>query len=43
MNYIQKKLEKIRSKRSLHEYGFTIKEFDVPPYGRVEYAQWLHP
>lgn len=24
-------------------YGFEIKDFDVGGYGRVEYAQWLHP
>ena len=43
MNFIQRKLEKIRSKRSLHEYGWAIKQFNVPPFGVIEYAQWLHP
>jgi len=24
-------------------YGYTIRTFELPRYGRVEYAQWLHP
>lgn len=24
-------------------YGFTVRVFDLPHEGRVEYAQWLHP
>lgn len=24
-------------------YGYRIKQFEVRPYGTVEYAQWLHP
>ena len=43
MNFIKKKIEKIKSKRSLHEYGFRIKQFDISHIGMVEYAQWLHP
>ena len=27
----------------VHEYGFNVVGFDLPEYGRIEYAQWLHP
>lgn len=39
----RKKIEKLKSKRSLHDYGFQIKLFDLAKEGKVEYAQWLHP
>jgi len=32
-----------RKPHHIHEYGFTIAGFDLPEYGRIEYAQWLHP
>jgi FkbM family methyltransferase len=41
--YIRKKIERFNTKRHLHEYGFKIKQFQVEPYGLIEYAQWLHP
>jgi len=43
MNFITKKIEKIKSKKSLHEYGWEVKQFNLHPYGLVEYAQWMHP
>lgn len=32
-----------RKPHRIHEYGFNIVGFDLPEFGRVEYAQWLHP
>lgn len=43
LNLIKKKIEKLKSKRSLHEYGFQFKSFHLPQDGAVDYAQWLHP
>ena len=43
LDTIRKKIEKVRSKRSLHEYGFEIKTFHLEKEGDVEYARWLHP
>lgn len=40
---IRKKIEKVKSKKSLHDYGFQIKSFDLIKEGKVEYARWLHP
>jgi FkbM family methyltransferase len=40
---IKKKIEKLKSKRSLHDYGFQVKSFDLAKEGKVEYARWLHP
>jgi FkbM family methyltransferase len=43
LDYIKKKIEKIKSKRSLHEYGYDLKTFHLEDEGKIEYAQWLHP
>lgn len=43
IDLVKKKIEKLKSKRSLHDYGFQIKTFDLKQDGKVEYAQWLHP
>ena len=43
LNFIKKKIEKMKSKRSLNEYGFQVKSFDLIDDGKVDYAQWLHP
>jgi FkbM family methyltransferase len=43
LGFIKKKVEKIKSKRSLQQYGWKINRFDVSPFGKVDYAQWLHP
>jgi FkbM family methyltransferase len=32
-----------RKPKHIHEYGFNIVGFDLPEYGKIEYAQWLHP
>jgi FkbM family methyltransferase len=40
---IRKKIEKVKSKKSLHDYGFQVKSFDLLKEGKVEYARWLHP
>jgi FkbM family methyltransferase len=39
----KKKIEKIKSKSSLHDYGFKVKTFDLQKDGKIEYAQWQHP
>jgi len=42
-NIFRRKIEKIKSKVSLHDYGFEVKSFDLESDGKVEYARWLHP
>jgi FkbM family methyltransferase len=39
----RKKIEKIKSKSSLHDYGFELKEFHLQSEGIITYARWLHP
>lgn len=41
--YFRKKINKIKSKSSTHDYGFVIKTFDLEQDGKIEYAQWQHP
>jgi FkbM family methyltransferase len=43
IDLISKKIDKVRSKRSLHDYGYQLKTFDLSQEGKVEYAQWQHP
>jgi FkbM family methyltransferase len=43
INYIRRKIAKARLKNSFKEYGYTISEFNLPEFGKVEYAQWQHP
>jgi FkbM family methyltransferase len=43
LKYIKKKIEKIKSKRSLQEYGYDIRTFNLLQEGKIEYAQWMHP
>lgn len=40
---VRKKIEKLRSKRSLHDYGYQLNEFHLKEDGIIEYARWLHP
>ena len=40
---VKKKIEKLKSKRSLHDYGFQVKSFELQLDGKVDYARWLHP
>jgi len=39
----RKKIEKIKSKQTLHDYGFVINTFDLHTEGKIDYAQWQHP
>jgi FkbM family methyltransferase len=43
MNFITRKIDRIKAKKTLHEYGCDINTFNIPPFGSYEYAQWLHP
>ncbi|MEL6275313.1 MAG: FkbM family methyltransferase, partial [Bacteroidota bacterium] len=43
INYIKRKLNKSRLKRTFQEYGHRVKDFNLQEYGFVQYAQWLHP
>jgi FkbM family methyltransferase len=42
-DFVTRKIEKEKSKRSLHDYGYQVKTFDLPLDGKIEYAQWQHP
>ena len=39
----RKKIEKLKSRTSLHDYGFQLTTFDLPQDGKIEYARWQHP
>lgn len=43
LDLFRKKIEKLKSKRSLHDYGFQVNTFDLEQDGKIEYARWLHP
>ncbi len=43
LNFIKRKIEKRKQKRTFQEYGFKIVVFALEGLGKVEYAQWLHP
>jgi FkbM family methyltransferase len=43
LDIFRKKIEKVKSKRSLHDYGFQVNTFDLEQDGKIEYARWLHP
>jgi FkbM family methyltransferase len=43
IDFIKRKLQKLKQKRTFHEYGYDIKTFEVEGIGKVEYAQWQHP
>jgi len=43
INFIKKKIEKLKLKRTFKEYGYEIKTFSIKDIGHIEYAQWLHP
>jgi FkbM family methyltransferase len=42
-DFIKRKLQKLKLKRTFKEYGYELKTFEVDGIGTVEYAQWLHP
>jgi FkbM family methyltransferase len=43
IDFIRKKIEKLKLKKTFKEYGYEIKSFEIEGIGKVEYAQWLHP
>ena len=43
IDFIRKKIERLKLKRTFKEYGAEIKKFQIDDIGTVEYAQWLHP
>ncbi|KYG78829.1 FkbM family methyltransferase [Roseivirga echinicomitans] len=43
LDFFKKRKAKKAIKSTFKEYGHKIKQFDIDEYGRVEYAQWLHP
>ncbi len=43
IKYLKEKIRKHKEKRTFKEYGFKIKSFDLPHFGKIRYAQWLHP
>lgn len=43
LDFVARKIEKAKSKASLHEYGYQIKSFNLKQEGKVEYARWMHP
>jgi FkbM family methyltransferase len=43
IDFIRKKIERLKLKKTFKEYGYEIKNFDIKGIGTVEYAQWLHP
>lgn len=43
LNYLKKKFNKYKQKRTFQEYGFKVKTFQLPDDGEVKYAQWQHP
>jgi FkbM family methyltransferase len=42
-NFIKRKLEKRRLKRTFQEYGHTVKVYDLPGEGVVHFATWDNP
>ena len=43
IDYIRKKLDKRKRKRTFREYGHSVDQFQIEGIGKVDYAQWLHP
>lgn len=43
IDFIKRKIERLKQKRTFKEYGYEIKTFEIEKLGTVEYAQWLHP
>lgn len=44
IHFIKRKLAKYKqSRQGVVEYGTEIRSFDIEGYGKVEFAQWLHP
>lgn len=43
IQWIKRKLEKARLKRTFQEYGYRVKNFTLNRSGHIQFAQWLHP
>lgn len=43
MNIIKKLFRRRTRVTEFKEYGYDVMHFDIPPYGNVDYAGWLHP
>jgi FkbM family methyltransferase len=43
INYIKRKLTKLKAQTIFKEYGAELKTFNLPGYGKVEYFQWTNP
>ncbi|MGB3851210.1 MAG: FkbM family methyltransferase [Tunicatimonas sp.] len=43
IKYLQEKLAKRARKRTFREYGHRVDELQIPDFGEIDYAQWLHP
>jgi FkbM family methyltransferase len=43
IDFIRKKIERLKLKKTFKEYSYDIKTFHIEGIGPVEYAQWLHP
>ena len=45
LNFIKKKIEKSRQKRTFKEYDYVVKSFQIAEdrIGKIDYAAWLHP
>ena len=42
-DYLKRKLTRYQQKRTFQEYGYEVKQFDIPGVGGLDYAQWQHP
>jgi FkbM family methyltransferase len=42
LDYIKRKIEKIKLKRTFKEYGTYLTKFNVEGYGEIQFAQWQH-
>jgi len=43
LNYIRKKIQKRKLKKTFNEFKYEVKKFNLADHKTVEYAQWLHP
>lgn len=43
LKYLRSKISRHKAKRTFKEHGYKVKDFEIPEFGKVQYAQWLHP
>ncbi|GAB3919378.1 hypothetical protein GCM10028804_10940 [Larkinella terrae] len=43
VNYIKRKIERRKIKRTRREYDYQVVSVTLPEYGQIEVAQWLNP